>query len=116
MKNTDKQCTVTLSCLCTQLINCVNTHRIIKESNLFDLAMASKAVISNSNEFPKEFIELSSCLSNYWRTKAASDENKERAFSYIRAYQICSMAETEMALKRSETNLSSVSEKQTKYG
>ena len=78
--------------------------------------MVSKDVIANNGELPKEFVELSSCLSDYWRTKAADDEDKERAFSYIRAYQVCSMAETEMALKRSETNLSSVSEKQTKYG
>ena len=109
MQDTDKQHAAPLSFLCTQLINCVNTHRIIKESNLFDLAMVSKDVIANNSDIPEEFVELSSCLSDYWRTKAADDEDKERAFSYIRAYQICSMAETEMALKRSEIKLSNTS-------
>lgn len=109
MQDTDKQCAATLSCLCAQLINCVNAHKIIKESNLLDLAMVSKDVIANNSDLPEEFVELSSCLSDYWRTKAAADEDKERAFSYIRAYQVCSMAETEMALKKSEIKLSNTS-------
>lgn len=66
----------------------VKTGQALRERTLLDL---SKLVIRFISGSEKELPEMFSCLferiSNYWHYELDSEENMERAYSYIRLYQ-----------------------------
>lgn len=66
----------------------VKMGRTIREQTLLDLSkLVLRSIRESEKELPETFSWLFERISNYWHYELDSEENMERAYSYIRLYQ-----------------------------
>lgn len=88
--------------LCKSLIDVCRKLEKISDTDIRELSFFAADTIRSSSEFPKSFFDLRNVLGNYWRDTAKLDADRIRAFSYIRAFQICCIADTVKTVKTYE--------------
>lgn len=66
----------------------VKAGKPVREQTLLDLSkLVLRSVRESEKELPETFSWLFERISNYWHYELDSEENMERAYSYIRLYQ-----------------------------
>ena len=85
-----------LDYICSLINKKVNEHRLIYEKTLLDFSLTVASIIRHSfvTELPESFHTMYDALTDYWFNSVYSDEDREVANSYVRAYQIATTIET----------------------
>ena len=85
-----------LDYICPLIERKVNEHRLIYEKTLLDFSLTISNIIRHNIDIklPKSFYDMYDALTDYWFNSVYSDEDREIANSYIRAYQIATTIET----------------------
>ena len=85
----------TLSNMCNRLLESFAKRKTIRERTLLDFSKLVVWVISDpSEQLPQAFDRLTEYASDYWKYQVKTETDSERAFSYVRVYQITSMVKT----------------------
>lgn len=67
----------------------VKAGKTIREQTLLNLSkLVLRSIRESEKELPETFLWLFERISNYWHYELDSEENMERAYSYIRLYQM----------------------------
>ena len=81
--------------LCKKVKEIIVKRKVIRERTLLDFNKLSIwAICASLEELPSAFYELAEYISDYWRYQAASETDRELAYSYIRIYQSVNMLKT----------------------
>lgn len=85
----------TFSCMCGRLARSIVQQKIIYERALLDFNRFVIWIVNNQvTAFPDTFFDLTNRLSDYWHYELDREENPDRAYSYIRLYQMVDTIQT----------------------
>jgi len=91
------------SILCSSLLETVTSNKVIQDRSLLDFSRFAVQIISNSIEvLPKSFNLLLEAFLDYLHYSVRNDSDKNRALSYIRAYQITSVLDVYRTEQKNE--------------